>query len=691
MKLSIFLIFLFEILLFRPSLAATRQKCLDMFEHKANKLVVSEEKNKKTELIFKDQVLISKERLELKGRFSQFPRTEFLGTDYVYKHHYLNNESGDFVTVDFYLRGNPERVALQNHVTNWLQSNSKVLVTSFLSQSQNNTQRNLVTNINELPQGISFQTALSRYISDVVNPDGHLSSSTIEMLVKTIDSNSEVGKAATAYYLRISQDKERVAMPTEIFTLSNFNLNRYFEFTPHGFTRSVPARVLDIHRQNNPYGFVILIEWLSFEKKKGNSDDKSLYTDETTVAVRHIETLSPESFLTIREMTDSRRQFVAESFFDVLSPNEIKTLKVASRLRLHTFGYTDFQRVPGFRSEGESRDGRDPMQEMSNLGHLAIYGWLKEKFHTDLKNLMTNEELQYQESGGYINVLDVMSRLNPRYVLQQFESKGDWEYVFVVTEDGQLKISPHGHRGNNLKPQLLRLAHGRRLFAGGTFFINIDGSLSVELNANQYQDHDVLWTSRNAFETEINGNVRQFLAAVVWLQMGRTVYSINSNPVDVYSEMFWNRKQERYQFYESNPEGFRSDDQGSFSNNSDFQRDYDFSQRKRKSQTSPQNRTNKKAISWNNSPNSKDVPLDFEQWLAKTEKNTLNGIRDTDVRVEWAHYVLQTSGDMSLGDIKKVYKKLVMRFHPDKNPHFAKTNAAQVVNDAFGTIEKDLQ
>ncbi len=59
MKLSIFLIFLFEILLFRPSLAATRQKCLDMFEHKANKLVVSEEKNKKTELIFKDQVLIS--------------------------------------------------------------------------------------------------------------------------------------------------------------------------------------------------------------------------------------------------------------------------------------------------------------------------------------------------------------------------------------------------------------------------------------------------------------------------------------------------------------------------------------------------------------------------------------------------------------------------------------------------------
>ncbi|MBI4678188.1 MAG: J domain-containing protein [Elusimicrobia bacterium] len=83
------------------------------------------------------------------------------------------------------------------------------------------------------------------------------------------------------------------------------------------------------------------------------------------------------------------------------------------------------------------------------------------------------------------------------------------------------------------------------------------------------------------------------------------------------------------------------------------------------------------------------APLDFKDWLKASERGSALE-RDKEARLAWAHYALRTTPDMSLGQIKSAYRKLAMRFHPDRNPGRGSA-PFQAVSAAFETIEADLK
>src|SRR5262249_44955778 len=154
-------------------------------------------------------------------------------------------------------------------------------------------------------------------------------------------------------------------------------LDRYITFVPRDMKTTVPARVLDLHRQRQPSGFKILVEWIT-DSPQG------------AVRTRHIRMLNSKEVESIQEMTEQQKREVAGAFNDSLSPNEPKTRRLARQLGLHTFGYTDFRRGPG--TEG---DGLDPQRSMSSIVHLGVRGMLQDRFHDNLNDLLTEEERKH--------------------------------------------------------------------------------------------------------------------------------------------------------------------------------------------------------------------------------------------------------------------------------------------------------
>ena len=424
---------------------------------------------------------------------------------------------------------------------------------------------------------------------------------------------------AKEYWLRVQEQGE-----IALIELANEGLKRYFRFVPAGWSAPVDARVLDIHRQNNPHVFFILVEWMS----EANDDG---------VRTRHISLLKSSELEMVSVLSDEVRRLAAEAFEDSLSPNEIKTRKLAQTMRIRTFGYTDMDRVPG----NDDSDGLDPLSMMSNISHLAVRGYVEDRFGS-IQDLMTPEERQQPLA----NILDVMGRLNPRYVLRRFESRGDgYQYAFVVTEDGQLKISPHGRAGVNLKPQSLRLAHGRRVFAAGTFTIGADGNLDVTLESNNFQDVDARWGAGEAFRTAGNGDIDAFVTAVFGLQTDHKVRSVGSRPVQSYRASPYGDPYSKGNAgfadgggarRRQGPHGFESDEAYEFVNNM-----------MRESAQTP----SAKKIDWDfDDPDAS--PLDIKGWLKDSERPAIQE-RDKKTRLAWAHYVLRTSADMSMEQIKK--------------------------------------
>lgn len=251
--------------------------------------------------------------------------------------------------------------------------------------------------------------------------------------------------------------------------------HRYFQFVPKDHPHLVNARVLDVQSESIDDSLV-LIEWI----EEGGPQP-----------IRHIGYLQQSEWSSVQIPLDPT--VLPDFFMNLLSPNERYSLELARARGLQAVSFRDFY--------------DDSLSEGANITHLAPRGWIEEEFGS-IEDLLTEEE-----KGAYLwNVFDAMARMNPRYILNRFgHPSRPWEYVFVVTEDGQLRVAPFGHIGNNLKPQTIRLAAHRRVFATGTFHIDSKGTLLVSLGVE---------TCPIGFSQDIY----EYLNEVFWAQAGRHLF-----------------------------------------------------------------------------------------------------------------------------------------------------------------------
>ena len=392
--------------------------------------------------------------------------------------------------------------------------------------------------------------------------------------------------------------------------LTNFNKLRYFWFRPDGLDQYFPGRVLDIHENFGSGRVSFLIEYLYGENPEG-------------VRFRRIQQLNLSEFRTLRESEGGRGRREAEQmFFDSLSSEEIQTLKLAARFNLPLFAHTDAERK---RRDPHAQSAFEKMNHISSIG---IYSYLVETFGR-FDDLLT----PFEKSLTQFNVIDVFSRMHPKYVLHRFAGKKaqNTEFIWVITEDGALKVMPHLNDGNNLLPRLLRLAGGRRVFVAGVFFVG-GKNLEVFFRSTGFDDSGFGiggWFSENP-------HVEEFVKIVFGIQAGSKVAMSEERFSDS------NRRENIFDDFFQEMEEWA-----------------DRSTRKLKK------------ITWD---------LEKGRPLEKAEFAEQLGLSEDDVLFasEWAHYVLQTDSQMSNDEVTKQYRRLAQKFHVDR-PNKNK-NAGQIIS-----------
>jgi hypothetical protein len=623
------------------------------------------EKSKKSSLVLIDlneQKL--REVVDIRDGQKQSPPRNTFGSDYISNYYYHQDVLGDRIRVQIFPLASPFSSRnpynqSQNQISrsgdnhqqlqNGYRTGSQVTTTLSQGQSSNNNSYQQKQRAIQLAPSEKYQIAKAFALTQFAQKP---SQSSLDLVVETILRSPELLETALRHRQAIQNVKT--------VELANYGENRYFWFIPEGQSEHVAARILDIHRNSHPESFVILAEYIK--------DVDPV----TGVRIRQIFQLREAEFKTIQEIKPNEgrgRREAAEEFYLSLTPDETQTLKLAQKLKLKLFGYFDFQRGPG-------KDGpysSTPLEEMTALGHLAVRSHIESTFGK-VDDLMTAEE----RGDSHRNIIDIFSRLNPRYVMKRFGGpKGsNTRYDWVITEDGQLKVIPGHHRGGNLKSTLLRLAAGRKIFAGGDFYLNPDESVEIVLNGYGYQEADVRWGSTNAYQ-EQNPHVNEFVKIVFGLQMGRIAKGIRAQQVDS-----WIRAdQQNESFRDSSQSHFEYQRQSQSDSSSFDEFVRGMSQRARKSvESDGQDRVE----IWN-LENGKPMNLsEFAIASGQAERSPL-------VQSEWAHYVLQTNTRMTWDEIKRQYRKLAMRFHPDRNSETRAVDVMQKISLANQIREGELK
>jgi hypothetical protein len=422
----------------------------------------------------------------------------------------------------------------------------------------------------------------------------------------------------TLFNKALAQAKRPNPWDTKV-TLSDYGLNRFFWFKPEGTDKFVPARVLVIQGSPGFQNATILIDFFS-----GQTFDE--------VLVRTVGQLRPSELGSIRETlaTGEDRKSAAEFFYDSLTLDEVNTLKMARSLRLNLYGFYNFN---AFQPQTQWF-GTNALGEMNSFSNLAIRPEILETYGS-IDDLLTPEELKAEKEAPLPlkpNLIDIFARLRPSYVFDRFgrgQEGLSTTFVWVVAEDGGLRIVPAGRVGSFLRPPLVRLASGQKIYAGGLFTIRSDGTLNITLSSKGYEGAagDNL-SYMNAYSRDPDG-LEEFIKFAFARQAGRTVHSISATVVEGYS---------------NNPP------QGTFE---------------------PYEHSSAEAGPSESMPGAKIPVWDLENGSPLSLDEVAEGmglyIRSDEVRVAWAHHVLQTDPNMTLETIKKSFRKLQKMFHPDIN------------------------
>jgi hypothetical protein len=551
-------------------------------------------------------------------------------------------------------------------------------------------------------KGLSPVEVLSNFIRHET-ASVNLDQKSFDYIVATMQKDpAYMGRALAYHESKTLRTEGQSVVNGRAVNLANTGSYRYFRFTPEGSSQEVIARVLDInHVIGADGGFNVLVEWM----RPANEMD---------VRIRHIQSLKVSELKSMRPMPESIRRAIELEFNSSLTPNEFSAQKLAAKAGLRTFGFTEMSR-----RAGGSEKGADPYRRMSGISHVASRDAVIKRFGK-VDDLLTTEEMNSPDKW---RIFDVMARLNPKYVLQRFNGRGtDFVYMFVITEDGQLKVAPFVEKGMNYKPELLRFAHGRRIFAGGTFTVGLDNRLDVTLESHDYQDIQGP-LSHMAFRTAGQENLNSFVAYVFALQAGRQLTNLASAFADVFysnHRSFDDEKpddiaKERYghdsKFRFAGPEGAEGSEgyqsYGGFTTRNVFEeakRDmFEAANRERLAALSRERAEQFKVISqWSDA----EGPAQFDVWRAnynkafgmnysEMRKMELRGFFEHDLelqlRFEWAQYVLRTNSEMSFDQVKGAYRKLRTKFHPDHTGGSGGPETRvnfQTIQSAFEVFEK---
>ena len=673
-----------------------------------------------TALMIRPELATFHEFTNIRNGHQQNPHSEKISAEYIGDYFYRQDPSGDFITAEIYIHGHP--LSEQNSHTLALQSGQNSPALNYRSSTVATTtsaklspvefnaaaeryfdaaygerldrksREYLLSTLKDTPDFIKAVTEIhnaynkQNQVAPVQAQNQNLPATTNRALTKSGSSSEltpeefnavaekymdtlygpRLDRTSREYIKRTLKDspefKKHLAETRAAFEnvvklkVSNVGIDRYFWFQPKEQNGLVPARILDLHSYKAG-GFTMLVEYMSPNNQMGKR-------------VRNVIELTVSELASMTRDGNTTALSARQEFFDSLSPLEVETQKLATALRMKKFGFNSFGRTPG---QKDDSNVRTPLQIMNNISWMAIEHTIRTNWGK-IEHLKTPEE---NASGAY-NTIDIFSRLDPKYVFKNF-SRPDLEYMWIISEDGQLKVMPKMNLGNNLKPQILRLSSGRRIFAGGSFRFNTDGSLIIEKDSNDYQNVDKAWGSESSFGHD-NPNLDRFITAVFSAQADMRVAQIDSRQAPSY---FWRTSDNSHAgtYREPPPEDhkYSGDDA------------YDFVKNMRARGASSGEKEEAPQLEWDMK---EGFPLFINEWV-KASNTPYEKNPSENTLIKWAHYVLQTNHKMEWAEIKKRVRKLNSRFlvASTVNAHKGtqEEEAQQAVNRAVGILEKVMK
>lgn len=446
--------------------------------------------------------------------------------------------------------------------------------------------------------------------------------------------------------------------------IANFGEFSYLWFQPSSSGQPLPVRILDLHP--HPQGLLIVVEYI----EPGKSGDQGK---------RRIAQLTPREIDTMfageREGYNYSRQAAHEIFGDLRTTEETDIVSLASEFGLPLYGYHNY-----FTQRDASYAGhRNLHYAMNDEGHTAIRVILKDYFPAD-----KYEALHRQlEKDRDFNVNDFFSGMHPRNLFRNWFSGSKWfegkyEFTWVITEDGQLRIAPHLPQPNGYKPQLLRVAQGRRIFVGGTFVMTKDRKIDVVLNSNGYEAmHDSFGIGGSPSFSKTDGPLDDFIAAAFYSSANIEIGSFNNRPIQSFSSSstqtfanaFGATSYESSRAKEFKSRGSQRRDRNHFAGAKSK-----WEQMKAAATTA---KTTKK-ITWT------EFPLSYDNWRAELKMKPDTGLRDIEGQVDHSLYVLRAERSDSVRELKrkraKFAKKYSSSFGTEKTPD---SEVISVINGAL--------